>query len=171
MKYLCVLFLITSLSCKDSVKSKNVKSKEVFLNQSTYDLTYYSDWNLDDKDEYFDIESDFLLDAPSKQGFISFGIFPFKKDYKTIVENHVKAYVGDAIENAEVTYFNSWGKYSGYGARLKGKVEGNWPGEIVTFAFSTDTSAFNVDYQILDKNMYLDQSGIDLAEQTFRLKK
>lgn len=97
-------------------------------------------------------------------------IFEDKIDEKEYVEEQVKGYTSKLIKKATVSYFDKWGTYSGYGARIEGFAMGLMKSELKIFAHSGDTLSFATISQTLHDSRHVDEPGLELMEATFKLK-
>jgi hypothetical protein len=133
-------------------------------------MAYYADWKIDSTQEDYDMESLFSMHAPSGNGLVVVFVFNVSIDPKEHVDNQVKSLLAEVIKNGKVTPNNKWGKYTGEGAVITGKVEGIYSGEIKIFAKTTDTKGFLIVSQMLNSDKETDERGIELIEHSFILK-
>lgn len=158
-------------SCESGQKTQlPPNSDTISLNTSTYTLKHLKGWTLDTTDEDFDIERYFFLDSPSEDGFISFFIYNTAMDEEELVQNQIDAHLEKSMKGGKVTRFTKWGKFTGKGARIKGKVTGIWNGEIAVFSSSTDSSTFLTVMQVLDSDRGPELKGLKCIEKSFTLK-
>ncbi len=133
-------------------------------------MKYDAKMKVDSSDADFDFDSYFTFNTPSDNGFVSFFIFNVKIDEEQAVKDQVAAMSKEVMKEPTVTKLETWGKYKGHGAVMKGKLMGLMKGEIRIFAYGTDDRSILVVYQVYESDKPLDLPGLELMEKTFTLK-
>ncbi len=149
---------------------KTIVHKKFHVVRDNYSFDHYSNWQMDSSDVDFDIDSFFTLNGPVENGFITFFVFNAATDEKNNVDAQVAAHLKKTMKNATVTYFDKWGRYTGHGAIMKGKLLGVFKSQIRIFSFSTPNSSFIMIAEYEDSESELVLPGLELIETTFKLK-
>jgi hypothetical protein len=145
-------------------------SKKVLHKKPNFQLERYANWTIDSSDKSFDPDNYLELNSPSDNGFAMFFIFEDQIDEKEYVDDQVKGYVNKLIKKAKVSYFDQWGIYHGYGAKIEGVIMGLLKSEIKVFAHATDSLSFSTVTQVYLDDLSVDEPGLELIESTFKLK-
>ncbi|MBS4066322.1 MAG: hypothetical protein KGZ74_17310 [Chitinophagaceae bacterium] len=172
MKYTFLLFaLAISFVFKNSaVAQSQPVTKSVKMDRPGYSFLYDGDWTIDSTDEDYDIDGYYALDSKSGNGFISFAFFNATIDPEEVVLEQIKAHLSTSMKNGSTTRFDTWGKYKGKGALLKGKLLGIYKGEIRVFCYTEKERSFLIVSQIMDSDKPDDEPGLLLIEKSFILK-
>lgn len=133
-----------------------------------FTFKYAGNWKIDvtdddhDPDHFLSVESPgscltmlLLLDTPL--------------DPADNVQNQVDAFVPRLISSPARTKITSWGRYTGQGVLLKGKLLGINPGTVKIFSHATDKRSFVAVEQCYDEDMKDVKPGFDLLESSFEL--
>lgn len=138
------------------------------ITRKGFTLNHPANWAVDTSMDDYDPDTYFDINSPGGS-WVMFMIYDFesvpKEDTESQVENY-KNYVGKATK----TTFQRWGKYTGYGVELKGKLSGITPGRVRIFTYSNALKSFTVIEQQYDADARKTQPGLNLIESTFNLK-
>ncbi len=152
-------------------KSTFESTSPITLDRPKYRLQFPSAWSIDTTEEGYDIDSHFSLKPSSENAFCLFILFNTSLDEKEWIAGQVKAQLDKAMKHGEVSYFDRWGSFKGYGATVTGKIMGALDGNITTFCYSTDSLSFMVIRQSLDRYEKTQSPDFRLIESSFELKK
>jgi hypothetical protein len=95
--------------------------------------------------------------------------FDVRIDPATSVRAQVDAFVPKLLASPARSSFATWGKYSGEGVLLRGKLLGLNPGSVRVFSHATEARSFVVVEQCYDEDMARAKPGFDLVEKSFEL--
>lgn len=136
--------------------------------RSGFSFKYPGNWKIEaeapdnDPDHQVNVESPgacmtmlFLLDTPL--------------DPADSVQTQIDAFVPRLLSAPARTPFTTWGKYTGQGVRLKGKLLGLSEGSIRIFSHANDRRSFIAVEQCYDDDMKQVKPGFDLVESSFEL--
>ncbi|HEV7232214.1 MAG TPA: hypothetical protein VGO45_12835 [Bacteroidia bacterium] len=173
--FLLLLISFFTLACNSSQPPADkavspVAEKEVVLERPHYKMNYYTSWTIDSTDTDYDIDSFFSLNTASNNGTICFFIFNEAVDEQTHLDAQIQAHLEKVIKHGEVTKFDSWGKYKGHGALIRGKILGALKGEVCIFVHSGDSCSFLNVSQYYNSDRETDLPGLKLIEKSFTLK-
>lgn len=95
--------------------------------------------------------------------------FDVRIEPATSVRAQVDAFVPKLMASPARSTFGTWGKYSGEGALLRGKLLGLSPGSLRVFSHATEARSFVIVEQCYDEDMKAVKPGFDLVERSFDL--
>jgi hypothetical protein len=126
-------------------------------------------WTVDTKMEDHDADNYFSIDSPG-DSYALFTIYELASEPKENVEEQITSY-DDYVKTSIRTHFSKWGRYSGYGIDLKGRIAGFTKGGVRVFSHSTAERSFTVTEWYYDEDKANTQPGFKLIESTFDFKK
>jgi hypothetical protein len=155
-----VLFLlsVTTLSAQDA---KTIK-------RDSFSLQYPSNWTIDTKDEDYDPDALFSIDAPDENSMIMFMIFTTPLDAEELVAAQVDAFSSELLKNPEISSITSWGNYKGTGKILRGKIMGVFKGFVKIFVYGDEHKTMLVVEQCYDKIYDQLKKGYELIASSFK---
>jgi hypothetical protein len=133
-----------------------------------FSFKYPGNWRIDaeapenDPDHHVDVES------PGSCMTMLF-VFDTPLDPAVSVREQVAAFVPKLLSAPARTPFATWGKYTGQGVLLKGKMLGLTEGSIRVFSHANDKRSFIAVEQCYDEDMKQVKPGLDLVESSFEL--
>ncbi len=139
------------------------------LEKKTFSLQMPSTWKVDDKAEDYKPESYFTLASPLNS-YVTFDISAPTPDLKAMMKNVLFALDGPAVETLSKSEFKQWGKYTGQGVHLKGKITGMFPGGVRVFATNTNGYSLLVTEFYFSDDLSDVQPGFELISKSFTLK-
>jgi hypothetical protein len=163
-KLLIIFYIILLASCNSS--SRIVKD----LSSKNYSLKYYGDWYVDSLESDFDKEHSFTINSQEADAFISFDIIDYPVKEVELLKAKIDQHLNQTITNATVTSFDTWGKYKGKGARIKGNIMGLMEGQFIIFIHSEANHSFVMMSQILDNDEQKYKANLNLIADQFQLK-
>lgn len=132
-----------------------------------FDLSYPSNWRLDDKDEDYDPDHLLSIESPGS-AVVTVSVSEVALDPETMVAAQREA-LQKLMPSPAATPLSRWGAHDGVGVRLEGRLLG-MKGTIVVFAAVQGERSFAVVTQLFDEDRAMVQPGFDLVERTFRLR-
>lgn len=131
-------------------------------------LQHPANWKVDTAMKDYSPDHYFVIESPGST-YTTFILFDMETDPAENIEDEVKAQA-KTIKNAVRTKFNRWGRYSGRGVELKGRVMGINKGGARIFSHSSKNKSFIVVEQYYDDDFAQAGPGLKLIESSFRLK-
>jgi len=133
-----------------------------------FSFKYPGNWKIDTSDK--DHDPDHFLSVESPGSCMTMLIvFDTPLDPAQSVQNQVDAFVPKLLSAPSRAPFTSWGKLTGQGVLLKGKMLGINPGSVKVFSHANDKRSFVVVEQCYDEDMKDVKPGFDLVESSFEL--
>ncbi|MET0394324.1 MAG: hypothetical protein ABW019_14355 [Chitinophagaceae bacterium] len=149
-----------------SVAANQLQAQPVTIKRDSFSLKYPAGWTIDTEDEDYDPDALFSLDSPDDENMIMFMIgIPMEAD--DLLKAQVEAFTTDFIKKAEVTSFDTWGKYKGKGKLLKGKLLGLFNGFVRIFIYTDDYKTMMVVEQCYDKAYQTLEKDYELIRSSF----
>lgn len=133
-----------------------------------YSFKYPGNWKIDMDDPEQDLDHHVNVESPGSCMVMLF-VFDLPTDPADNLQKQVDALVPKLIATPSRTPFTAWGKYTGQGVILKGKILGINPGSIRVFSHATDKRSFIVAEQCYDEDMTDVKPGFSLLESSFEL--
>jgi hypothetical protein len=134
--------------------------KLIAIERDSFSLKYPSTWTIDKADEDYDPDALFSLDSPEEGETMMFMIFNMVIDADEMLTEQVKTMTKNLIKNpSSITAFDTWGKYSGKGKIIKGKIMGLFKGQIKLFMYTDKSKSMLIMEQLYDSN--IDKLGAD----------
>lgn len=162
------LFVVLSVLIIASCNNGNREVKD--LSGKNYTLQYYADWHIDTLESGFDKDHSFTINAQEEDAFIAFDMIDYPVKEAEILKAKIDQHFNQTITNATVTTFDTWGKYKGKGAVIKGNIMGVMEGKFTIFVHSDANHSFVMSSQILDNDERKYRPNLDLVAQAFQLK-
>jgi hypothetical protein len=141
------------------------------IDRDSFSLQYPAKWTIDTKDEDYDPDALFSLDAPDGENMIMFVIFDMAMDTADLMKEQVKAFTAELIKKPMITHFDTWGKYKGSGKLLKGKLMGVFKGFVRIFVYTEESRTMIVVEQCYDSAYEKLKPDYELISSTFQFKK
>lgn len=133
-----------------------------------FSFKYPGNWKIDaespehDPDHYANVES-------PGSCMTMFFVFDTPIDPAVSVRAQSDAFVPKLLAAPARTPFTTWGKYTGQGVVLKGKILGLNEGSIRVFSHASDKRSFVAVEQCYDEDMKQVKPGFELMESSFEL--
>jgi hypothetical protein len=140
------------------------------INRDSFSVKYPEKWIIDTKDEDYDPDALFSIDAPDDENMIMFILFSMALDTADLMNEQVKAFTAELIKTPEITRFDTWGKLKGSGTLLKGKLMGVFKGFVRIFVYGDDHKTMIVVEQCYDKAYETLKKDYDLISSSFQFK-
>jgi hypothetical protein len=140
------------------------------IDRDSFSVKYPDQWAIDTKDEDYDADALFSIDAPDGENMIMFIIFSMAIDTAELMSEQVKAFTAELIKKPEITHFDTWGKYKGSGTILKGKLMGVFKGFVRIFVYGDEHKTMIVVEQCYDKAYETLKKDYDLMSSSFQFK-
>ncbi len=142
------------------------------IDRDSFSLKYPSTWAIDTKDEDYDPDALFSLDAPAEGATIMFMIFDAVIDVDDMLKAQQEAMTKEVIKKpSSITNFYQWGNYKGKGILIKGKILGVLKGQVKVFIYTDDNKSMLVMEQIYDEDMVVTGAEFEQIAKSFRFKK
>jgi hypothetical protein len=146
-----ILFLIALLFVG---LGNSYSQKLVTIERDSFSLQYPNTWTIDKGDEDYDPDALFSLDSPEDGETILFMIFNMVIDADEMLTEQAKTMTKNLIKKpSSITTFDTWGKYSGKGKVIKGKIMGIFKGQIRLFMYTDNSKSMLIVEQLYDSNM------------------
>lgn len=133
-----------------------------------FSFKYPGNWKIDTDDPEQDLDHHVNVESPGSCMTMIF-VFDLPIDPAQNVQSQIDAFVPKLISSPARTPFTTWGKYSGQGMVLKGKILGINPGSVRVFAHANDKRSFIAVEQCYDEDMADVKPGLSLVESSFEL--
>ncbi|MEK7269607.1 MAG: hypothetical protein AAB215_01545 [Planctomycetota bacterium] len=137
------------------------------LERKGFRLEYPSNWKIDEKDEDYDPDRMFSIESPGS-AFVMIAMVPVKVDPEEHMKGQIDSFANLMGAKPSVARFETYGRYKGKGASLKGKVLGV-PVTVKAFACFAEGATALVVQQVPDEDIGLEKDGLDLIEKSFVL--
>lgn len=145
------------------ITKTNTLSREGFI------LQYPSNWTVDRSDDSYDPDHYFSIESAGGS-VIVFVIVDASTTPEENVESIVAEYVPNLMKNAVRTAFTTWGKYSGAGVHLKGRLFFVPGANIRVFSHSSAFKSFTIIESFYDEDVLQVCPGFELIASTFELR-
>jgi hypothetical protein len=133
-----------------------------------FSFKYAGNWKIDMDDASKDPDHQVTVESPGScmtmLVLLDAAIAP-----STSVETQVNAFVPKLLAAPSRTPFTTWGKYTGEGMLLKGRLLGLNEGSVRVFAYANEKRSFVAVEQCYDEDMAHVKPGFDLLESSFEL--
>jgi hypothetical protein len=141
------------------------------IDRDSFSLKYPDSWEIDTKDEDYDPDALFSLDAPDDNGMVMIIILDMVVDLDDMLKEQ-DSDIRDRLmkKPTSVTNFSKWGNYTGKGKTYKGKIMGVIEGEVNVFVCHIGEHTFYVMEQLFEEKMEEVRSGIKMISSSFRFK-
>jgi hypothetical protein len=136
------------------------------LVRDAFRVDYPGNWQIDSADEDYDPDHLFSIDSPGSS-FAMFLVLDVPSEPATNVEEQVRQF-SKLFNNSAESRFTNWGKYSGEGVHLQGRIFGMKSG-VRIFSSSSSSRSIIVVQQCVDEDLADVEPGFDLIERTFEL--
>lgn len=133
-----------------------------------FSFKYPGNWKVESEEPENDPDHRVNVESPGSCMTMLF-VFDMPLPPADQLDAQVNAFVPKLIASPERTPFTTWGKYSGEGMALKGKILGISPGQVRIFAYANDSRSFVAVEQCYDEDMAHVKPGLDLVESSFQL--
>lgn len=157
---------------KNVPEKKNTREKMNLIDREKFSLKYPASWTIDTKDEDYDPNAMFSIDAPDGGSLVMFFYIDAEMDPDMVLDEQEKAMTKAAMKKpSSVTAFSSWGNYSGKGRTLKGKLLGIFKGQINLFVCNENEATLLVLEQYYDKEAEAIAPVLNQIASSFQFKK
>ena len=171
-----LLAAVSSSGCKLLKKGRGTPAAAVAtvgmkkIDRAMYGVAYPDDWTLDEKDEDFDLDHFFSIDAPGNC-HVSVFLFDTKIDAKQHLEIQTKKMNEKVFKDpATETPFSTWGSLSGTGVELHGRMKPVGKGRIRNFVHAEGArSVLTIEF-CFDEELPKSQPGFDAIAGSFHFK-
>jgi hypothetical protein len=133
-----------------------------------FSFKYPGNWKVDAEPPDNDPDHDVDIESPGSCMTMLF-VLDTALDPAVMVQTQIDAFVSKLISSPSRTPFTTWGKYTGQGVLLKGKLLAINPGFVRVFAHATEKRSFIAVEQCYDEDMANVKPGLDLVESSFTL--
>lgn len=142
------------------------------IDRDSFSLKYPDTWTIDTKDEDYDPDALFSLDASAEGATIMFMIFDVVIDVEEMLKAQEEALTKDVIKKpSSITPINSWGNYKGKGILIQGKILGVFKGRVKIFIYTDDHKSMLVMEQLYDSDIPVTGKEIEQIAKSFKFKK
>jgi len=142
------------------------------IDRDSFSLKYPSSWTIDTKDEDYDPDALFSLDASAEGATMMFMIFDAVIDVEEMLKAQREAMTSELIKKpSSITNFQEWGNYKGKGILIKGKIMGVLKGQVKIFIYTDDNKSMLVMEQIYDSDMVVTGVEFEQIAKSFKFKK
>lgn len=136
--------------------------------RDSFSISYPAGWTIDKEDPDYDPDALFSFDSPDGNNMIMFIIMNVPIDAEEMLNQQVTEFQKQLIKNPETTEFTQWGRYTGKGKMLKGKLLGLQKGFVRIFVYTDDDKAMLMVQQCYDDDFVTLKKDYELMEQSFR---
>ncbi len=143
-------------------------SRPQTISRKTFKMQYPGNWKLDTKGEDYDPDHLVQVRSPGSS-FMMIILYDSSTDPKDNLEGQIETFVPSLFKDPKRIPFKKWGRYSGEGVDLKGKVVLGIPqGGVRLFSHSSKSISFVV-VEYYDDDIAYVRPGFRLIESTFKL--
>jgi hypothetical protein len=161
---LSVLFFLALLSNGFSQKTKKI-------DRDSFQLEYPVSWVIDTKDEDYDPDAIFSIDAPDDGGMIMFMIIDLAIDIDELLKDQEEGVKESLIKKpTSFLTFDKWGSLKGKGKTIKGKLLGILKGQVNLFVCTVGDKTLFIMEQYSDEDADIVKDGIATISASFRFK-
>lgn len=133
-----------------------------------FSFDYPGNWTIEADDPENDPDHHVNVESPGACMTMLL-VFDLPLDPAENVQAQVDAFVPKVISAPSRTPFTQWGKYTGQGALLKGKMLGLLEGSVRVFSHASESRTFIAVEQCYDEDMKDVEPGLRLVESSFVL--
>jgi len=149
MKSVFVLFSFLTFNGIINSPAQNYMTIE----RDSFSVKYPSRWTIDKKDADYDPDAFFSIDSPEEGATIMFMIFSMPIDADLMLDEQVKAMKNGLIKKpTAIRDFDKWGKYTGKGKIIEGKILGVFKGHVKLFMYNDGSKSMLVMEQLYDSD-------------------
>ncbi len=142
------------------------------IDRDSFSLKYPDTWTIDTKDEDYDPDALFSLDASAEGATIMFMIFDAVIDVDDMLKAQQEALTKDVIKKpSSITPVNTWGNYNGKGILIQGKILGVLKGRVKIFIYTDNNKSMLVMEQIYDSDLPVTGKEFEQIAKSFKFKK
>lgn len=134
----------------------------------SFSFKYPGNWKIDASDADSDPDHQVNVESPGSCMTMLI-LFDIAIEPATSIDAQVNAFVPKLLAAPRRTPFTTWGKYTGQGVLMKGKLLGLNEGSVRVFAHADDKRSFVVVEQCYDEDMKDVKPGFELLESSFEL--
>ncbi len=135
-----------------------------------FSFKYPANWKIDAGEGEADADPNHHVSVESPGSCLTMlFLFDIAVAPSSSIDAHVKAFVPKLLAAPSRTPFTTWGKYTGEGVVLKGKLLGINEGSVRVFAYSNEKRSFVAVEQCYDEDMGQVKPGFDLVSSSFEL--
>ena len=151
--------------------TENEKKAEIAhpqkLVREKFQLLFPSNWKVDVKDKDYDPDQMFSIDSPGN-AFVMFVMGNVETKPEETLKDQISR-LRKLLGEPKIDKFEKYGKFSGKGATLQGKIMGIRM-TVKVFSFYQDGFTVIITQQCPDEDMKDVQDGLTLIENSFTLK-
>lgn len=142
------------------------------IDRDSFSLKYPDTWTIDTKDEDYDPDALFSLDAPAEGATMMFMIFDAVIDVDDMLKAQQEAMTKEVIKKpTSISNFYQWGNYKGKGILIQGKILGVLKGQVKVFIYTDNNKSMLVMEQIYDSDMAVTGKEFEQIAKSFKFKK
>lgn len=142
------------------------------IDRDSFSLKYPDTWTIDTKDEDYDPDALFSLDAPADGATMMFMIFDAVIDVDDMLKAQQEAMTKEVIKKpTSISNFYQWGNYKGKGILIQGKILGVLKGQVKVFIYTDNNKSMLVMEQIYDSDMAVTGKEFEQIAKSFKFKK
>jgi hypothetical protein len=131
-----------------------------------FSFKYPGNWKVDVEDKDHDPDHFLTVESPGSC-MIMLIVFDTALAPEDMVQKQVDAFVPKLLSSPARTPITTWGKYSGTGVLLKGKILSINPGAVRIFSHANEKRSFVTVEQCYDEDIKDVQPGLDLISSSF----
>jgi hypothetical protein len=139
------------------------------VDRPLFRFDYPGNWTIDTADEDYDPDHSFSVESPG-ESLAMFQIAEAELDPKETLEIHAQLQSDKLLKGAARTAFTAWGKHTGEGVLLRGKMLGIVPGSVRIFCFQAGGQTIVVIESTYDEDRANVLPGFELIERSFEIK-
>jgi hypothetical protein len=157
--------LVTSMF-RSERKADALRPKSV--DRPLFRFQYPGNWRIDVDDKDYDPDHSFTVESPG-ESMVMFQIADGELDPEPTLQTYADAQASKLVKSATRTPFTTWGKHTGKGVTLRGKMLGLVPGSARIFCFQARGQTFVIIEHTYDDDRASVQPAFDLIERTFEV--
>ena len=143
----------------------------ITIDRDSFSFTYPANWTIDKEDEDYDPDALFSIDSPEEGATIMFMIFSMPIDADLMLDEQEKAMKSGFIKKpTAIKSFDKWGKYSGKGRIIEGKILGIFKGHVKLFMYNDANKSMLVMEQLYNADTGKFSSAMNAIADSFRFK-
>ncbi len=131
-----------------------------------FSFRYPGNWKVDIEDEDHDADHFLTVESPGSCMTMLI-VVDTALDPEDMVQNQVDAFVPKLLSSPARSPITTWGRYTGTGVLLKGKILSINPGAVRIFSHANEKRTFVAVEQCYDEDIKDVQPGLDLISSSF----
>ena len=156
-------FFVDAFATEQRADVKNPEEIETSL----YTLSYPGNWSLDQSDPNLDFENYLSIDTPGGS-YLTMSFAHYETSAEEATNDDIEATIGE-MRNVEVSTFDRYGKYQGFGKVVKGHIFGLLT-EVRVFSTTFEEFTVTIFEQTYEEDLKMVKPGFQLVERTLSFK-